>query len=628
MERNARTLIHNLQDKGFNAIPILPGTKIPPTDFPLKTFFNRHMTNNEVNLWAHEDSNVAIITGKTSDNVVIVDVDDLNKVDEYKSRYPTLTARTPSGGIHLYYKSTGDELPNGTLEPHVEVFGQNHYVLTAGSYAKGERNGRAYSGSYEFINDLPIAYFPYEYYGMLSRHNKEGLKNLTPSTGKYSKSEIRGLLNFVLTNGYFPPEQHNDTLFYGSMLLASDGWEYDATLAFMMRADSNDETPQGESIVKSAVQRAYNEYAKQREEKKQEPQKVNRNSRPVKFETWDYATLIDRYATYETHWLIEDWILESSVMLMVAPPERYKTWLAVDMAISVSTGLPFLGKYPINKTGPVLFIQQEDFGPNLIKRFEVVERGKYANSNIPMEFEVTGNSVRIRWAKSADHEIYFHVDGELSLENPEAIRRLRETVEKIKPVLVIIDPLYSLGKSDDYFASLADTIRSEVKAIRNASGAAFLFVHHTSKGNSPDGSDPTQREKGFGSQLLNAASEGVINVYRPKDSNDHTVEAKRRYKDADALKPVRIEFAINKFALNDSEAYNITITDSVDDTLEAMLVEFLSTNGPTALKDLWDEFEPSGKFTSKARLGEFLKSIQGVIQDGSRRYMISPDVKV
>ena len=63
----------------------------------------------------------------------------------------------------------------------------------------------------------------------------------------------------------------------------------------------------------------------------------------------------------QVSWLVQDWLPEATIGFVVAPPGSSKTWLAFDMAVSVAAGAPFLGEYPVQRTGPVLVIQQEDF---------------------------------------------------------------------------------------------------------------------------------------------------------------------------------------------------------------------------------------------------------------------------
>jgi RecA-family ATPase len=59
-------------------------------------------------------------------------------------------------------------------------------------------------------------------------------------------------------------------------------------------------------------------------------------------------------------WLIEGLWGGSSVGVIGGAPKCSKTWLGLDMALSVATGTPCLGRYAIPERGPVLIYLAED----------------------------------------------------------------------------------------------------------------------------------------------------------------------------------------------------------------------------------------------------------------------------
>lgn len=92
-------------------------------------------------------ANIGIATGN---GLAVLDVDPQHggKVPSWAPE--TRTARTPSGGAHLYYAVTED-VPNsaGGLFTGVDVRGTNGMVLAPPSVVEG--------GSYEWANSLPVA---------------------------------------------------------------------------------------------------------------------------------------------------------------------------------------------------------------------------------------------------------------------------------------------------------------------------------------------------------------------------------------------------------------------------------------------------------------------------------------
>ena len=59
-------------------------------------------------------------------------------------------------------------------------------------------------------------------------------------------------------------------------------------------------------------------------------------------------------------WLVEQLWGDSSVGVIGGAPKCSKTWLGLDLALSVATGTPCLGRYAVPQPGPVLVYLAED----------------------------------------------------------------------------------------------------------------------------------------------------------------------------------------------------------------------------------------------------------------------------
>jgi hypothetical protein len=59
-------------------------------------------------------------------------------------------------------------------------------------------------------------------------------------------------------------------------------------------------------------------------------------------------------------WLVEPLWGESSVGVIGGAPKCAKTWLGLDLALSVATGTACLGRYAVPRPGPVLVYLAED----------------------------------------------------------------------------------------------------------------------------------------------------------------------------------------------------------------------------------------------------------------------------
>ncbi len=123
------------QAKGFSVIPV-GSDKKPLINW--KEYQNKRATPEEIKEWIEKypAMNIAIVTGRIS-GIVVVDIEKGGSSEGYP---PTVTAKSGGGGVHLYYKHPGYEVPNGArVKELTDIRGDGGYVLAAPSVSdKGE----------------------------------------------------------------------------------------------------------------------------------------------------------------------------------------------------------------------------------------------------------------------------------------------------------------------------------------------------------------------------------------------------------------------------------------------------------------------------------------------------------
>ena len=203
-------------------------------------------------------------------------------------------------------------------------------------------------------------------------------------------------------------------------------------------------------------------------------------------------------------WLVDEWLPDASITFLVSPPESYKTWMLLDLAVSLSAGVPFLGRYRVNSPGPTLIIQQEDSHSGLTDRLALIAEQKLGA--LP---KLDGDTWSI--PSMPDIPIYVHPDRQLRFGNKQVIAEMEKQIDQIRPKVVMIDPLYSTTDStDNYMADLANRMMV-LKTWRDKYGCSFIIAHHSKKNLDPDS---TAREDSWGSQFLNAFLEAGWQVRR------------------------------------------------------------------------------------------------------------------
>ena len=70
---------------------------------------------------------------------------------------------------------------------------------------------------------------------------------------------------------------------------------------------------------------------------------------------WEIREAADR-----PQWLIEGLWSEQAVGILGGEPKCCKSFLALDIAVSVASGAPCLRRFPVRRTGPVLLFPADD----------------------------------------------------------------------------------------------------------------------------------------------------------------------------------------------------------------------------------------------------------------------------
>ena len=205
------------------------------------------------------------------------------------------------------------------------------------------------------------------------------------------------------------------------------------------------------------------------------------------------------------------------------------------MAVSVATGIPFLGGYNVNQTGPTLIIQQEDSHSGLTDRLALIVEQK-----MQMGINLDGDTWQI--PSMPDIPIYVHPSRMLRFDNKQVLEELEKQIEEIKPKVILIDPLYSTTSAvDNYMADLANRMMV-LKTWRDKYGCSFVIAHHSKKNLDPDS---TAREDSWGSQFLNAFLEAGWQIRRNPKLAQNEIIVRRHSKVMGNQSPISLTFDIS-----------------------------------------------------------------------------------
>ncbi len=160
-------------------------------------------------------------------------------------------------------------------------------------------------------------------------------------------------------------------------------------------------------------------------------------------------------------WLIEQLWGESSVGVIGGAPKCSKTWLGLDMALSVATGTACLGKYAVPQAGPVLIYLAEDA--------------------LPVVRERVAGMARHRGLDLAGVEVHVITAPTLRLDRDPHRGRLLETAKRLRPRLLLLDPLVRLHAIDENHAGEVAGLLAYFRSLQRQLDLSVVLVHHTRK---------------------------------------------------------------------------------------------------------------------------------------------------
>lgn len=499
--------------RGWTVVPLWPGQKSPRVDWA--EFATRRPTEDEIRHWwaMWPNANVGAVTGK---DFVVVDVDSYkgktNPRVWYEKAPTEMIARSARGGFHLYYKMPSFDVRSRVVEEvGVDVRGDVSIIVLPPSIFEGKEYSWLRTGT---MGSLPEKLFD-EHDQSPGHHNDpKWVSDLWSGVGSGKRDDSATKLA-----GY----------------LASKSIPKDIAFRMLLDWDKKNDPPLGERDIQKVVDSVYRGAARRANRGGvviAEGTGATRHARP--FALVSMFDFVARHGDHAQEWLIDDWLPAGSILMVLAAPGSYKTWLVYDLAVSIATGIPFLEQYAVNKTGPVFIVQQEDALPSIAGRLAEVTVAKmgiefHDDPDDPERFEVPAAPFL---------PISIHEERLLNFDDEVVMKDFEAAIAAVRPRVVILDPLYSMASVEDFMARVGENML-HLKALRDKYGCAFVIVHHAKK-------DATgSRQDAWGSVFVNASREGGWQITKPDEINAPAqIDLRRHYKDGGEFPALSLTFDI------------------------------------------------------------------------------------
>jgi len=160
-------------------------------------------------------------------------------------------------------------------------------------------------------------------------------------------------------------------------------------------------------------------------------------------------------------WLVEELWGARSVGVIGGAPKCSKTWLGLDIALSVATGTLCLDKYAVPEPGPVLVYLAEDALATVRERVAGMARHRHVDLGRIEIHVITATALRLD-------------------RDPDRMRLL-EATRRLRPRLLLLDPLVRLHGIDENNAGEVAALLAYFRSLQRLLDLSVILVHHTRK---------------------------------------------------------------------------------------------------------------------------------------------------
>lgn len=164
----------------------------------------------------------------------------------------------------------------------------------------------------------------------------------------------------------------------------------------------------------------------------------------------------------DRRWLVEELWGDEAVGILGGEPKCGKSLLALQLSVAVGSGRACLGRFAVARPGRVLLFAAEDALHIVRHRLEAI----CAAADLAL----------------AKVDIHVITASSLRLDVGDERQALADTVEHLKPALLVLDPFVRLHRIDENVSQQVAPLLAFLRKLQREHHLAVLVVHHARKG--------------------------------------------------------------------------------------------------------------------------------------------------
>lgn len=291
-------------------------------------------------------------------------------------------------------------------------------------------------------------------------------------------------------------------------------------------------------------------------------------------------------------WLVEHIWGRAAHGVWAGDFKTYKSTLLMDLAVSVASGRPFLGKFDVNRTGPVLYIQEENSHGFMHDRLHRIVQAKGLGNIVHKNGKPTRPTIEF----GHDLDLFLLNLSGFDLTKSSHLAALNKWCHMRKPALVILDPLYRLAPGvDENSQHEMAPILNALADISNANDSALVLAHHYNKPNAGN-AGMRSGHRISGTSVFSRWWESSVYAERSGDPESYSIKFHNEHREHGSAAP---QVVTVEMTAEDPESFSIYFADPADTADDGD-----STNGSDPLKlDSRTERVPVMTVRSQLKLG-------------------------
>lgn len=164
-------------------------------------------------------------------------------------------------------------------------------------------------------------------------------------------------------------------------------------------------------------------------------------------------------------WIVTNLIPRHARVMFWGHGGAYKTWAAIDVALSVTSGLDMLDRFPVVRPGRVALVSREGTPAALRHRFRKLAAARGLD---PAALALFFQLVTPQLDQAGDQNL------------------LLAHLKALKPEILVLDPLRKLWSGDENSPSEAVRVTGFLDRIIDEVGSTVIVVHHAAMGDDDD----------------------------------------------------------------------------------------------------------------------------------------------